>query len=49
METEIKCETCKTNLAKEEHTCPFKEDVRNDCESKCNCCDACERECLRNI
>jgi hypothetical protein len=31
------------------HTCPFAEEINNDSESLCNCCDDCTHECAQNI
>ena len=37
------------NASEEEHTCPFREDIHNDSETLCNCCDDCSYECARDI
>ncbi len=39
------CDDCKGVW----HTCPYKEDVRGDCESTCNCCPYCTKQCARDI
>lgn len=44
-----KCSVCKKNAAQEEHTCPFREDVNDDHDSLCDCCDECEQNCCDNI
>lgn len=31
------------------HTCPFAEDVADDFETLCNCCDDCTYECAMDI
>ncbi len=31
------------------HTCPYQEDVNNDSEFTCNCCDECRQECRDDI
>lgn len=31
------------------HTCPYQEDVNNDSEFTCNCCDECRQECCDDI
>lgn len=33
----------------EPHTCPYAEDVNNDSETLCTCCDACAQECAYDI
>jgi hypothetical protein len=35
--------------ATEDHTCPYAEDINNDSESLCNCCDDCANECAMDI
>lgn len=32
-----------------EHGCPYAEDVNNDSEKKCNCCDFCAEQCAMDI
>ncbi len=44
-----KCSRCNTNAASEEHTCPYAEEINNDSESLCDCCDACRHECCMDI
>jgi len=43
----IKCDCGKDG--KESHTCPYAEDVNNDSDSLCNCCEGCEHECCMDI
>lgn len=31
------------------HTCPLKEDVKGDTDTKCNCCSDCEYVCYTEI
>ena len=38
-----KC-TCNEKLC-ESHTCPFKEEINNDSESTCTCCEYCTKQC----
>ena len=33
----------------EEHTCPFKEEINDDYESLCNCCEYCTQNCRWEI
>lgn len=42
-----KC-TCKTKQH-EEHTCPFAEEIGNDYESMCTCCEYCTIQCALDI
>ena len=47
-----KCEGghCKgANDATAAHTCPFAEEINDDHESLCNCCDECTQECAWDI
>ena len=37
------------NAAKDDHTCPYAEDVNDDAETMCNCCDVCTEECANDI
>lgn len=34
---------------KELHTCPYNEDINDDSETKCNCCDDCMQQCCDDI
>lgn len=43
-ETE-KCQSCGKNEALEEHGCPYKEEINDNYEWKCNCCSECRHEC----
>ena len=40
---------CGKNEATEPHTCPYAEDINDDYESLCSCCDACVHECAMDI
>jgi hypothetical protein len=42
---------CKCGKAKAEplHSCPYREELFDDYEDSCRCCDACLRECLYDI
>lgn len=44
-----KCPRCDKNLATDPHPCPFAQDVHNDSESECICCDECTHECAMDI
>jgi len=37
------------NQAAEPHTCPYKEEINEDHESTCECCDECRTECAYDI
>jgi len=37
------------NLAAPLHTCPFKEEIKNDSTTLCDCCSSCRQECLWDI
>jgi len=47
MSDENKC-TCDTE-SHDEHTCPFSEDIHNDSETMCTCCEYCEDQCAQDI
>lgn len=35
--------------AKEPHPCPYREDVHQDTQTTCKCCEACTRNCAEDI
>lgn len=37
------------NPAERLHTCPYKEDINGDSETKCNCCVTCQNQCAMDI
>lgn len=39
---------CK-NSPENPHSCPYQEDINNDHEFECTCCEDCEAECLADI
>lgn len=43
------CDSCGKNPANEPNTCPYGEEINNDNESLCNCCNECRQECGWNI
>lgn len=43
------CKRCHKHAAKKLHPCPYDADVYNNSKSKCNCCDACMRECAADV
>ena len=43
------CDTCRKNNAEATHGCPFAEDVHDDYEKQCNCCEDCQQECRDSI
>ena len=50
-DTENKCPSSFDcgNAAKEPSTCPFAEEINDDSESLCLCCDDCTQECAWDI
>lgn len=32
-----------------EHSCPFREEIDNNYEFRCQCCDRCRKECMDDI
>ncbi len=55
MSDEHKCKghLCKVrwraNGAREEHPCPYQQDVNNNATFRCNCCAACEQNCRDDV
>jgi len=49
--TEEKCPSSFNcgNAATEPHTCPFAEEINDDSETLCTCCDDCTQECAWDI
>lgn len=43
------CRGCGGKPSKEEHTCPYAEEINGDDSSLCNCCDDCSHECAMDI
>lgn len=43
------CSRCTANHESEPHTCPFAEEIGNDSETLCDCCDDCTNECAMDI
>ncbi len=42
--------SCGQHPATEPHSCPFAEEIQDDDDPEyCTCCEACERECRRDI
>lgn len=41
--------TCGKNPATTPHPCPFMQDVHNDSEDMCTCCDECARDCAADV
>jgi hypothetical protein len=44
-----RCPCCKTADAELPHVCPFKDEIHNNSEDLCTCCEECERECRMEI
>ena len=38
-----------TGPVTEPHTCPYDEEINDDRETLCHCCDACAQECSDDI
>lgn len=52
MEKETKkslCNKCEKNEAEEFHTCPYAEEINNDSEFTCDCCEGCQQQCADDI
>lgn len=48
-DTEDKVDKCTCADGGDEHTCPYAEEIHNDYESLCNCCDYCQQQCAWDI
>lgn len=43
------CEKCGKNPASPPHSCPFAEEIWDDTEEECTCCDDCTQDCANDI
>ena len=43
------CPKCNVGTAIEDHTCPCAEDMNDDHESLCDCCEDCIGDCANDI
>jgi len=48
-ESPERCQHCKKAGSVLLHTCPYLEELHDDYETKCNCCEDCQHECLMEI
>lgn len=48
-ETLNKCKRCDKRPATEMHTCPYQEEINDDHELHCDCCDECQHDCAMDI
>ena len=39
------CQRCESRKGRPLHTCPYQEDINDDKETLCNCCEQCEDMC----
>lgn len=49
LERNTVCDRCKKNPTQEEHICPFMQDVNDDSETLCSCCEECTQNCADDI
>lgn len=49
LDPENLCQQCKENLGEPSHGCPFEEEINDDSEKLCNCCESCEESCMDAI
>jgi hypothetical protein len=48
--TGVECQNCKKLTgSNENHPCPYNQDINNDKEDNCNCCEACCQQCANDI
>ncbi len=45
---QLKCQGC-GGKGEEIHSCPYAEEINDNFQKICNCCDACRHECLMDI
>lgn len=38
-----------TNEPREPHTCPYAEEIHDDYETLCTCCESCTHDCVYDI
>lgn len=50
MDDYVECENlwC-DNVAQEPHACPYAEEINDDSETTCTCCEICEGNCAADI
>lgn len=44
-----KCPRCLINKSENDHACPYHEEINDDFEYRCNCCDDCRHDCAMSI
>lgn len=44
-----KCSHCDKDDAQEPHTCPFSEEIYDNHETLCDCCEECTYQCIMDI
>lgn len=43
------CGRCKAGQAQTPHICPYAQDINNDSETLCDCCEGCSQDCADDI
>ena len=43
------CSSCCKNEKRDDHTCPYKVEINENEDYKCNCCEECEYNCSQDI
>ena len=43
------CDCTHKGIAQAPHTCPFAEEIHNDSQTLCNCCEFCMQSCADDI
>lgn len=41
--------TCDGNCNTDSHSCPYEEEINDNYNDFCNCCDYCTKECANDI
>jgi hypothetical protein len=45
----VLCDRCQQGEAQSPHTCPYAEEIADDRETLCTCCQECETQCCQDI
>lgn len=45
----VTCPTCKVNMPRDKHPCPYRVSVSMDTVTQCACCDECQEKCSGEV
>ena len=43
------CSNCHARAATEPHPCPYRTEIKDDCDTLCHCCTACTTKCWYQV